>query len=107
MSVYFGPRYYFLINSFADKATEGLFHGTRSKDVRRIPGDVRRPALQRLDVLNAADSLQDLLIAPGNRLESLKGDRQGYFSIRVNDQWRIVFRWADNAVHDVQLVDYH
>lgn len=96
-----------MIASFADRATEDLYHGHRTQRVRRFPSDVISPALRKLDMLQAAHLLQDLRSPPGNRLEALQGDRAGFFSIRVNQQWRIVFRWQDNAAHEVSLVDYH
>ncbi len=97
----------FMIVSFGDDATADLFHNRNSSRVRRLPQDVRRRALNKLDVLNAADQLVDLRSPPGNRLEALKGDRDGYHSIRVNRQWRIVFQWMNGEVHSVELIDYH
>jgi len=96
-----------MIVSFGDAATEDLYHGRPSGRVRRFPANIVRAALRKLDVLNAAHRLLDLQSPPGNRLEALKGNRQGFHSIRVNDQWRIVFRWIENAPHDVSLTDYH
>lgn len=96
-----------LIASFADKATESLFHGETGKVIRRIPSGVRSTAVRKLDLLNAAHELQDLRIPPGNRLEALKGDLRGKHSIRINDQWRIVFRWRDGDAYDVEIDDYH
>lgn len=96
-----------MIVSFGDKATADLYHGRQTSRVRRFPHDVARVALRKLDVLNAAHQLLDLHSPPGNRLEALKGNWAGYHSIRVNDQWRIVFRWEDGNAHDVQLTDYH
>ena len=96
-----------MIASFADKATEALFHGETDKAIRRIPSDIRSTAVRRLDLLNAAHELQDLRVPPGNRLEALKGDLRGLHSIRINDQWRIVFRWKDGDAHDVEINDYH
>ena len=75
-------------------------------DSRRFQA-IERAARRKLRYLNAAIRLDDLLAPPGNRLEALKGDRKGQFSIRINDQWRICFRWADNDAHDVEIVDYH
>jgi proteic killer suppression protein len=94
------------IRSFGDPATADLFHGRKTARVRRLPQDIFGIALRKLDVINAAHKLDDLRSPPGNRLEPLKGDRAGLHSIRVNDQWRIVFRW-ENGAHDVSLVDYH
>ena len=96
-----------MIASFGDAATEDLYHARPSRRVRRFPANIARVALRKLDVLNAAHRLDDLRQSPGNHLEALKGKFQGYHSIRVNDQWRIVFRWADNTARDVSLSDYH
>ena len=96
-----------MIASFGDAATEDLYHGRRSSRVRRFPTSIIRVALRKLDVLNAAHRLEDMHSLPGNRLEALKGDLQGFHSIRVNDQWRIIFRWSESAVYDVSLTDYH
>lgn len=94
------------IRSFRDAATEDLFHGRNTSRARRFPPDIKRNALRKLDVLNAAHRLDDLRSPPANRLEALGGDLAGFHSIRVNDQWRIVFRWEDGA-HDISLTDYH
>jgi len=96
-----------VIGSFGDDATSDVFHGRRSRHVRKLPPDIARVAVRKLDLINAAQALLDLRSPPGNRLELLRGDWSGFHSIRVNDQWRIVFRWADGQAHDVQLVDYH
>ena len=96
-----------MIVSFGDRATEDLFHGIRSNRVRRFPPNVAKTALQKLDVINAAHSLDDLRIPPGNRLEALSGDLQDFYSIRVNNQWRIIFRWRQPHAFDVKIVDYH
>jgi proteic killer suppression protein len=72
-----------------------------------LPLDVQRIAQRKLVMLDAADSLQDLRVPPGDRLEKLSGDRDGQHSIRVNDQWRICFRWEEGHVHDVEVTDYH
>lgn len=95
------------IHTFGDAATADLYHGRHTSRVRRFPSDVApEGALRKLDVINAAHRLDDLRSPPGNRLEPLKGDLKGFHSIRVNDQWRIIFRWEDGA-NDVSLVDYH
>jgi proteic killer suppression protein len=94
-----------MIATFGDKATEALFHG--EKVPRRIPAVIRSAAVRKLDLLNAVTSIQDLRSPPGNRLELLRGDLRGFHSIRVNDQWRLVFRWDAGHSHDVRLVDYH
>ena len=96
-----------MIISFEDKATADLYHGRNTNRVRRFPPNIKRLALRKLDVLNAADKLEDLREPPGNRLKALKGNLSGYHSIRVNDQWRIVFRWEGNNAVEVSLTDYH
>jgi proteic killer suppression protein len=94
------------IQSFQDSATADLYHGRNTSRVRRFPNDILRVALRKLDILNAAHKLDDLRSPPANRLEALKGELAGFHSIRVNDQWRIIFRW-DSGAQDVALVDYH
>ncbi|MCA1703192.1 MAG: type II toxin-antitoxin system RelE/ParE family toxin [Actinobacteria bacterium] len=96
-----------MIASFADRATEALFHGERNKAIRRIPPDIRSVAVRKLDMLNAAHEVQDLRVPPGNRLETLKGELRGKHSIRINDQWRVIFRWENADAHDVEIDDYH
>jgi len=96
-----------LIVSFSDRATEALFHGEGGKAIRRIPPTVRAAAVRKLDLLNAATELRDLQAPPGNRLEALKGKLRGKHSIRINEQWRIVFRWMSGDAHDVGIADYH
>jgi proteic killer suppression protein len=93
-----------MIRSFRDRETERLF---RREPVRKLPQDVRRVALRKLVLLDAAESLEDLRRPPGNRLEKLTGDRAGQHSIRINDQWRVCFRWKDGDTEDVEIVDYH
>jgi toxin HigB-1 len=96
-----------MIKSFNDKATHDLFHGLSSAKVRKLPTQVKELAIYKLDILNAATSLDDLRSPPGNRLEPLHGDLQGFHSIRINIQWRVIFRWLDGQAHDVQIIDYH
>jgi len=96
-----------VIVGFGDRATEALYHGEGGRAVRKIPPDVRRAALRKLDMLDAARRLEDLRSPPGNRLELLRGDLAGFYSIRVNDRWRVVFRWLDGDVDRVSVVDYH
>lgn len=96
-----------MIASFRDAATEALFHGQRGKATRRLPPEIRGVAVRKLDLLNAARELGDLRAPPGNRLEALQGDLRGKHSIRVNDQWRIVFRWQSGDAHEVEIIDYH
>ena len=94
------------IRSFGDPATADLYHGRSTSRVRRFPHNIIRMALHKLDVLNAAHRLDDLRSPPGNRLELLRGDLEGFHSIRINDQWRIIFRWNAGA-DDVSVTDYH
>lgn len=96
-----------MISSFKDSTTEDLYHGHNTNRVRKIPPTIKRVALRKLDVLNSARVLDDLRMPPGNRLEALRGNLKGFHSIRVNDQWRIIFRWINDDAHDVSLVDYH
>lgn len=96
-----------MIASFSDAATEALFHGESGKGIRRLPSDIRTVAARKLDALNAAMELRDLRAPPGNRLEPLKGELRGKHSIRINEQWRIVFRWESGDAHEVEIVDYH
>ncbi len=96
-----------MIISFESRATSDLFHGISSARSRRLPTKIKESALYKLDLLNAAQSLEDLRSPPGNRLEALKGDFKGFHSVRINNQWRIVFKWQDASAHDVQIIDYH
>ena len=93
-----------MIRSFADPETERIYARDRS---RKLPSDIQRTALRKLRELNRVSAPADLRVPPGNRFEELKGDRQGTYSIRVNDQWRITFRWRDGGAHDVRIEDYH
>jgi len=93
-----------VIRSFRDKRVEVLALGKRPKG---FPPDLVAPARRKLNWLDAAVSLRDLASPPGNRLEALSGDRQGQHSIRINDQWRICFRWSEGGAEDVEIVDYH
>ena len=93
-----------MIKSFGDADTETVFQGQR---VRRLSSQVVRLVLRKLLVLDAADALEDLRVPPGNRLEKLKGDRAGQYSIRVNDQWRVCFEWRDGDAYSVEITDYH
>ena len=96
-----------MILSFGDPATEDLYHARNTSRVRRFPQGMWSTALRKLDIINAASELRDLRSPPGNRLEALKGDRQGYYSIRINDQWRIIFQWKNNGAEKVSIADYH
>ena len=96
-----------MIVSFGDRATEDLYHNRPTNRARRFPQDVVGLALVKLDMLNGSAAVLDLRSPPGNRLEALKGDLKGFRSIRVNDQWRLVFRWEGNTALDVRLMDHH
>lgn len=96
-----------MIVSFADRATEDLYHNRSTARARRFPPDIVGAALLKMDVLNAAAAMRDLQSPPGNRLEAPRGRLAGSHSIRVTDRWRIVFRWENNNAHDVRLMDYH
>jgi len=93
-----------MIQSFADPETEKIYTGFAS---RRLPQNLQGVMHRKLLMLNAAARLDDLRAPPGNRLEALKGDRKGRHSIRVNQQWRVCFRWTDNGPTNVEIVDYH
>jgi proteic killer suppression protein len=93
-----------VIRSFKDPEAERIFKRERSK---KLPQNIHRSALKKLLVLDAADALADLRIPPGNRLEKLSGDRKGQHSIRINDQWRICFRWRNGDALDVEIADSH
>ena len=93
-----------MIRSFRDRETEKIF---RRERVKRFSPAVQRVAQRKLAMLDAAESLQDLRVPPGNRLERLSGDRQGQHSVRINNQWRVCFRWKDGDAQGVEIVDYH
>ena len=95
-----------MIISFRGQLAEDLFFDRITAVTRRFPAELRHVAQRKLQYLNAAVRLTDLRVPPGNRLEGLKGPLRGFHSIRVNDQWRIVFRWMEGA-RDVQVIDYH
>jgi proteic killer suppression protein len=93
-----------VIKSFRDRDTERLFG---REPVRKLGREVQRVALRKLRMLDAATVLADLRIPPGNRLEKLRGDREGQHSIRINQRWRVCFRWRSGDAYDVEIVDYH
>ena len=93
-----------MIASFAGAETERVFRAELS---RRLPPTIQRAARRKLLAIHAAADLRDLLVPPGNRLEALKGNRKGQHSIRINEQWRICFRWREGNAYDVEIVDYH
>lgn len=97
-----------MIGSFANAGTEDVFNGRDTKPARRVcPMRLWKVARRKLDQLNAATRLDTLREPPGSRLEALKGDRAGQHSIRINEQYRVCFRWTDAAAEDVEIVDYH
>jgi toxin HigB-1 len=93
-----------MIRSFRSKETALIFIRKRSM---KLPQDIQQVALRRLRMIDAASTLQDLAIPPGNRLEALKGERKEGWSIRINDQWRICFVWRDEDAYEVEIIDYH
>ena len=96
-----------MIESFGNQLAEALFHDKSRRATRAFPQELRRVARRKLLYLHDAAELKDLRVPPGNRLEALKGNRKGLHSIRINDQWRIVFRWQNGQAMDVEIVDYH
>jgi proteic killer suppression protein len=96
-----------VIQSFGNRLAEDLFDDRLSAAVRRFPPDVRRAARRKLLYLHDAAELRDLRVPPGNRLETLRGKWKGFHSIRINDQWRVKFRWQAGNAFSVQIVDYH
>ncbi len=95
---------YYMIKSFASKETEKLF---KREFTRKIPQGIHQIARRKLEILDAAERIQDVRIPAANRLEKLSGKRSGQYSIRINDQWRICFLWRDGDAHNVEIVDYH
>lgn len=93
-----------MIKNFLDRETEELYRTGKSK---KFPPEIWKRAVKKLDMLRRANSLEDLKIPPANKLEALKGDLKGYYSIRINDQYRIIFRFESGDVYDVAIVDYH
>ena len=93
-----------MIRGFADRETEAVWHRERS---RRLPPDIQRRALRKLLQMNAAETVEELVVPPGNRLERLSGNREGQWSIRINRQWRICFNWERDGAYDVEITDYH
>ncbi len=94
----------FMIKTFADKETQQLFVTGKSK---RLPSDLKKRAIRRLEYIHYATNLKDLLVPPSNRLHALKGNRKGQHSISINDQWRICFRFIEGDAYDVEIADYH
>ena len=97
-----------MIRSFRGVAAENIFNGRASRVARQsLPQSLWRVAVRKLEALDSAEAVQDLRVPPGNRLEQLKGDRAGQYSIRINDQYRICFTWTEAGPEDVEIVDYH
>jgi proteic killer suppression protein len=96
-----------VIRSFADETTADLFRERNTRSARRIPRDIWRVAQRKLKALDVAVRLEDLTIPAGNRLEALKGDQAGRHSIRINDRYRVTFRWEQGHAHEVRVEDYH
>jgi len=96
-----------MIHSIADKLARDVFDGINSKASRRLPLELHPKARRLMDYINAAGNINDLRVPPGNHLEALKGDLLGFYSIRINDQWRVVFRWVESDAEEVQIMDYH
>lgn len=96
-----------MIASFANKVAEDIFHGANTKNARKLPMQLWSAARRKLDMVNAAAAPKDLKVPPGNHLEKLSGERDGQWSIRINDQYRICFRFNGGEASDVEIVDYH
>ncbi len=96
-----------MILNFADATTEDIYHGKNTKVARKIPKDIWSLAARKLDRLNGAHDVKDLIDPPGNRLEKLGGDLKGKYSIRISDQYRVIFKFEHGSASEVQIVDYH
>lgn len=96
-----------MIVSFASRQAADLYHGVSGKRSRRVPGELRAKTRRLLDQLNAAPSVEFMRIPPGNRLEKLSGELKGFWSVRINEQWRVIFRWQGDDAYDIDIVDYH
>ena len=96
-----------MIINFKSQATQDIYDGISSKEARKIPLTIWKVAQRKLDMINAALNITDLRVPPGNRLEALKGDLEGFHSVRINDQYRIIFRFKDSNAYDVEITDYH
>lgn len=93
-----------MIKTFGDKESEKVWNGIRSK---KLPNEIQEIARRKLRMIHNAQNVNDLRIPPANRLEKLKGDLKAYFSIRINSQWRIIFKWINNDAYDIEITDYH
>ena len=108
LELYIDTRYSLnMLKSLADKTTRVIYDGVNSRQARKLPRELHDKARRLLDQINAAPTLDMLRISPSNRLEKLKVDRAGFWSLRINDQWRIVFPWQGQDAMDVQVIDYH
>lgn len=96
-----------MIVSFGNSLAHDLYHNMKTKTVTKFPPELYHVARRKLFYLHEADNLTDLKVPPGNRLEALKGDLKGLYSIRINDQFRIIFNWQNNSAHEVRVTDYH
>ena len=96
-----------MIRGFANQLAEDLYYDRNTKNTRAFPPELRRVARRKILFLHDAAELRDLRVPPGNKLEALKGSLKGFHSIRINDQWRVVFRWYNGDASDVQVIDYH
>lgn len=96
-----------MIRNITGKTTQDIYDGVSSRHARKLPSELHPKARRLLDLINAAVRVEILNSPPGNRLEKLRGDLSGYWSLRINDQWRIIFRWADTDALDVEILDYH
>ncbi len=96
-----------MISSFAGKLAEDIFYDRKTKETRKFPSEIYRVARRKLLYLYEAEVLADLRVPPNNRLEALKGDLKGYYSIRINKQWRVVFKWSNQSASEVKIIDYH
>ncbi len=93
-----------MIKSFGDKESEKIGNGIQSK---KFPGEIQNVARRKLRMLNSAQNINDLRVPPANRLEKLKGNLKHFYSIRINNQWRIIFQWKNNDAYQVKIIDYH
>lgn len=96
-----------VIRSFGDRATEDIFDGVNSRQARSIPNPAWKAAQRKMALINNAGALNDIAALPGNRLEKLSGELTGFYSIRINDQYRIIFKWDEGQADGVKIVDYH
>ncbi|TKC61182.1 plasmid maintenance system killer family protein [Pedobacter hiemivivus] len=93
-----------MILSFGNRETEKIYNGER---IAKLALEIQRIGLRKLIILDQSQDIKDLIIPPSNRLEKLKGDRKDYYSIRINDRWRIIFKWINNDAYNVEIIDYH